>query len=231
MSSRIIVNRSKTYQKASRARGMANRSMRRSVLPYGSVPRGVIGSGTQWKYVTRLLPTGATNASYMPANLVSSAAANIYSSFSFRIQDIPDYTAIQSVWDQYRIDRVSVTFTPMNSLQAPLASVGFSPLWTAIDYDDSVTPTSVSQVMQYSNALMLTAGQRPLVRSWKPKYRGLAYNGSAGIQSTVLGGFLDLAAGDIEHYGLKTVVQQSTSTNLTGFYISIKMEVTFKKLR
>lgn len=179
---------------------------------------------SQWTLRTTIEPASNTYIS-------GSSAAPIFASYSFRVQDLPDMTSYSSIWDQYCIDSITMIITPVTQAASPAAAPGFAPLVVALDFDDAIIPTSYSQVMQYQTSVLYGQLTKPVSRTFRPKYRGVAYNGTTGVNSSILSGFLDLAAGDIEHYGVKVAIRQSTSTNIQSYYIVFKYQVTFRSSR
>lgn len=186
--------------------------------------RSLSSKPVQWTLRTTIEP--AANA-----YITGSSAAPVFHSYSFRVQDLPDMTSYSQIWDQYRIDNITMIITPVTQAALPAAAPGFAPLVVAIDSDDSIIPTSYAQVLGYGTAMLYGQLTCPVTRTFVPKYRGVAYNGTTGVNSSVLSGFLDLAAGDIEHYGVKVAIRQSTSTNIQSYYICFKYQVTFKSSR
>lgn len=187
-------------------------------------PTKSIFKPSQWTLRTTIEPAASVY-------LQGSSAAPVFASYSFRVQDLPDMTSYSSIWDQYRIDSITMIITPGTQASSPAAAPGFAPLVVALDFDDAIVPTSYSQVLQYQTAVLYGQLSKPVSRTFRPKYRGVAYNGTTGVNSSIMSGFLDLAAGDIEHYGVKVAIRQATSTNIQTYYIVFKYQVTFRSSR
>lgn len=123
--------------------------------------------------------------------------------------DLNSYT---SVFDQYRIDRFSVTWRP--AIRTPVA-LGAAPLIippqciSFIDFDGNVDPTTLTQalVRAYASSNYGDAGS-PHSRTIVPRY--LVWNaaeGSTGGNSTLATGWIDTNSPRTQHYGI-------------GFYLS-----------
>jgi len=222
MQSQKASNRAR-YTAATNARRLQMQRQARTRI-ISRVPRPVSSRYQQWTLSTKIEP--ATNT-YIQG---SSIGPGLFS-WSFRVQDLPDFTAYSSIWDEYRMDKITMIISPVTQASNPATAPGFSPLVVALDFDDSITPTSYSQVLQYGTAVLYGQMTQPVSRSFKPKYRGVAYNGTTGVNASTLGGFIDLTAGDVEHYGVKAAIRQGTSTSVQNFYIVFKYTVTFRRTR
>lgn len=134
---------------------------------------------------------------------------NIAGAYSFKLSDLPNYTELTALYDQYKITGVKISFIPSateyNSAipQGATVAQGFNPFMSAIDYDDTTTPTSEDQLMEYGS-LKRSGPGRIHSRYIVPKvlqevYRSVATTGYRPIS----GQWLDIAQPDIPHYGLK----------------------------
>lgn len=222
MQSQKSSNRAR-YTAATNARRLQMQRQARSRI-LSRVPRSMSSRVQQWTLSTKIEPSTNT---YFQGSSIGPALA----SWSFRVQDLPDFTSYSAIWDEYRMDKITMIISPVTQASNPASAPGFAPLVVALDFDDAITPTSFSQVLQYGTAVLYGQLTQPVSRSFKPKYRGLAYNGTTGVNASNLGGFLDLASGDVEHYGVKAAIRQSTSTNVQNYYIVFKYTVTFRRTR
>lgn len=205
-----------------KGRTYAQAAARSRNLRLSGYPR--LSGATQWTLQAKIEP--AANAI-----MTSTSGAPGFYSFTFRVQDLPDFTSYSAIWDEYRINKIVAIITPLTQAGNPATAPGYGPLVTAMDFDDGLTPTSFGQVLQYANSMIHPNDGKQVFRTFTPKYRLAAYNGTTTINSSLSTNFIDLAAGDIEHYSLKCAVRQATSTNVQSYHVIFKYVVTFRKSR
>lgn len=71
---------------------------------------------------------------------------------TFKISDLFDYGEFKPLFDSYRMKAVRIVFQPNftnSNITSAVAGIGLGSLHTAIDHQDSVTPTGELQLMQY----------------------------------------------------------------------------------
>lgn len=162
----------------------------------------------------------------------TSTLAGLYS-YAMQFSDIPDYLSYTETWDMYRIDSIEYHFIPTSQPALPGSALAYSFLYVVNDYDDSVAPTGTSQLMQYSNLTICGPGQAH-TRKIRP-HQAVATTNSSGLSITgvrnIESGWNDIAFPNINHYGLKAVVSQSTSTSLTGWFLFARVEFSLRSQR
>jgi len=112
-------------------------------------------------------------------------------------------TTLTSLFDQYRIMQIEVWLKPSSSL---VANTNVATLYTAIDYDDQVNPSSEAQMQQYAN-VTVTSINEGVYRRFRPHIAGGLY------QSSLLTGYrneesewIDSATPSVTHYGFKALI-------------------------
>lgn len=137
---------------------------------------------------------------------------NVLSQFGaihFQLDQFAGYLDWVSVSDAYRLLKASVRFIPritVHSLavQAVATTLVVSPLQVVIDYDDSSSLSTLTELDQYNQSFLsnpvkeMTIKLEPRVSS--AVYAGGITNGYIQEDSDV---WLDAGNDDIEHYGLK----------------------------
>lgn len=119
----------------------------------------------------------------------------------FRLNDIPQYTDITNLFDQYKINKVKVEFIPtVNSFDDSTDEI--PQVLVAIDKNTAAPLSGVDTVMAYQNCQQFSA-DKYYSRSFKPNYLiadslGSNYQTAQTFQSTSLY--------DIHHYGLQWAV-------------------------
>lgn len=159
------------------------------------LPRGMNTGVHHFKRVAQL---SAINAS---------AAGNVLGAYSFQFDDIPNKTEFTNLFDQYRINGISIRLVPnfTGSDLNPAGSVVAVPnIWSIIDYDDSVSPANLNEMLQYPNCKM-TRGQSIHKRYFRPS----CLLDVAGITTGVkFKQWINMANTNIPHYGFKYHIDQ-----------------------
>lgn len=143
----------------------------------------------------------------------------IASAYTISLASLPSATDFGNLYDQYKITGAKFKFTSMlsDTILSPLtgvtAQLGFNPLHTIIDYDDSTPPVSLSQMLEYGSHKQ-TPAHKTHTRYIKPKvleqvYRGIGTVGYRPISSQ----WIDMAYNDVPHYGLKVYQEAPLSTS------------------
>jgi hypothetical protein len=144
------------------------------------------------------------------------------------LSSAPDVAHLTSLFDEFRIDRVKVTFTPAGNQTFIAGAVepmgGTNPIFrvpnihTAVDYGKSSPPGSVSDMQQYGT-YKRAALLQPVTVSFVPKAQvALCNPGSTGISGyqVVAAGWLDAQNAGIRLAGLQVYVDSPTSESLTA---------------
>lgn len=250
-----------------------NRPRRR---PRGRVPRGLGGnSGQSGKVYTynfslgsQLIRSGLSSTE-PPVNIVGaaapwSAAGNFSSTASqstlpftydvgfagvFKLNDIQNYAVYSSMYDQYRINSITLE---LENLTSPSYSPGVSvagvpgasvqPLnstvYLAVDYDDSVVPSVVANIQRRQGVRKLTAttAHNKMRIKWKPSIviageTNIALTKNVAISKK--GQWLDCTNFDVNHYGLKGWISDFLSTGqvsqLSCYRMTWTYNVSFKQ--
>lgn len=146
-------------------------------------------------------------------------------SYKFSLANIPNLTEFTNLFDEYRISKIKVRFTPYSTQvesvtqdsTATQAVGGLSPIMHyVIDHDDDNTPTANEAGIQtlqeyntYRKVRMIGDNQKDIVLMINPKSPG-AVETIAGLTiagTTRYNAWLDLAQTSIPHYGLKGVFE------------------------
>jgi len=130
----------------------------------------------------------------------------------FKFNELSNYAEYTALFDQYKIDRVEVTFQLTNNVyntQAPNSASAattnwFPKLWIVPDYDGPhATTVTVAQIKEYQNVrcIVLQPNKQAKV-SLTPKVLVETYktSGAHGKAPTTLK--IDTGDVDVEHYGL-----------------------------
>lgn len=134
-----------------------------------------------------------------------------YKGFAFSLSDVPNVTEFTSLFDQYRILAVKVTFYPEFTQFQPPATTGWpaSEFYSVIDYDDAGLPTSLDELNQFST-VKRQYFSRPITRYFKPQIicKGVLTSTSTNDGYFLVGRkrWLDMATPQISYLGLKCAI-------------------------
>jgi len=151
-----------------------------------------------------------------------------YGSYDFSLNDLPNYSELQSLYDMYKINCVKLTFLPqqtqsisIGSINNPNASARF---FSVIDYNDNGTPTSVNELRQYQSC-KFTSILRPHKRViFKPRIQDNGQTYSPGSP------WVNTSAADQNYFGLKYAIEamESTTTTSMEYTVEAKYYLSFK---
>lgn len=190
--------------KRSRRAPARPRKIRRISRKRTSVPRALRQNHT---YITRMVHY---NDFAIPLN-----GTWTYTSMTFKLSDLVNYTEFTSLFNEYKIAAVKVTFLPRwtnndvaNSvLTGTGAAFGSNPLiWTMADRDGTTTISSQSNVMQNSRARMVRHPFRPFSVYVRPKVQVEVANDPLGVtyaSAMPRMGWLDTQNANIQHSGVQ----------------------------
>lgn len=166
--------------------------------------------------------------------LQSSTTVDTLSTYAFKLTDLPEYASYTTIFDQYRIDRIVLTFIPCTDLAIPGSTTGGTlqrapPIYTAVDYDDNGTPASVATVLNYANVRLHAPGRMFKV-SFKPHVAVGLYNGTNFTNyGNNANQWIDAASSDVLHFGLKTAMPSNAL--ITVWQVIATYYVSFKNVR
>lgn len=190
---------------------------------YAATGSGGVGSGTLY---------GPSTTDPSPAG---------YFSYIVVAQDLPQFSAFSAVFDAYRINKVVVKFIPLaNSITSAVNTSGnivAENQWlsTVIDYDDGVLLTTENSLLEYET-FKQTPPYRRHTRAFVPALAQEAYKTSGTTIGFMQGRrkWLDAAYGDVEHYGIKGLVNgpaSQTDQVQTAWKVYVTMYISFKQTR
>jgi len=149
----------------------------------------------------------------------TSASVPVLGALPFLLTDLPDYVEFTALFDEFKIQQVIVQFTPTNYSQA------YASLFTAIDYDDASSPSSINDLREYGS-FHFTPALKYHQRVLTPKYSYRVYNG-VGITDSFAStrGWVDCSKPDTPWYGLKYAFGPTTVIPSVGTPVGEVYEV------
>lgn len=167
----------------------------------------------------------------LPA-LVQVAGAPSFVSAYFALSGLDNSAGFGLVFDQYRIVAIEVSISPQATSQPMASGVTFPRLYTAIDYDDAATPTSIAYVREYDSCVESPPGSG-IVRTFTPAMALAAYSGAFTSYANRSMQWIDVASPNVQHYGIKAACDggQTGQTLLQQYDVDAVIFVEFRNVR
>jgi len=194
------------------ATGMKAKAKSKGKTGVLKVGKSVNRDGTVFNVVGRppLLKVPSNNGIYRMvhsaeslAECVSSTTLSTFTARNFVVSNLGDVTSLAAVFDQYKIERVEVWYTPRhpNASVGPLTNMGL--FHTVVDFDDSNVLTTVQQALDYQNGCF-SSGADGHYRTWVPHVAVATYSGAFTSFANEEAPWIDAASQNVQHYGVKT---------------------------
>jgi len=137
---------------------------------------------------------------------------------TFTFNQLPNATEFGVLFDQYKITFIKLKFYLSVDPGAQTAATAIYPrMWWAVDNDDSSGPASLNELREHGDVKTeILHPDRPVEVTIKPAVLSNVYR--TAITSSYVpqwGQFVDMAAQDVPHYGLKYGIDNFTNTNYT----------------
>lgn len=167
-----------------------------------------------------------------PVRLPQSSVVDNTGAFTFTLNDVPQVTSFQALFDQYRIAEIQVTFRPMytgTSIAVTVSNI-IPQIYTAVDFD-SATTTSIAAIREYSTCK--THELEDFAIRFKPGIAMAAYSGAFTSFANMTNQWLDLASPAIQHYGLLYGIEAGNSgqTALQVWNVEFQYKLEFRNYR
>ncbi len=182
------------------------------------------------------LPTGSAIVGSL---IRQNTATDVFAAWAFCLADVPNITALSSLFDQYRIDEIQFRLrtrnpavTVQNAASPNYATT--SPL-IVVDRDDAAAPTTLSELQQYDNCNCFST-QDSIDIVFEPSitpsvFSGGAFSGYAVDESGKY--WLDVANTSIPHYGIKIAMPAlvTSTTQKFDWDVEAVYKVSFLNIR
>ena len=172
--------------------------------------------------------TFALKRSYYQGQLKSAGttAQYAYGSAAFTLNSLPNYTEFTNLFDQYRINKVTVQAFPRQTMETDTTNPAVNIFHYAFDHTDVTAPSAESDVC---NMTITAASNRfkPFTMTLKPVaattvYQGITANGYAPAKPST---WIDCKSYAVNHYGLKFAWFNNNSINdIIDFYVTMWVE-------
>jgi len=152
--------------------------------------------------------------------LTSSAALPIFGSLYFTAAaHLTQFTALSSVFDQYRIMEIEVWLQPTAASGSTLGSSTAS-FTSVIDYDDANTPLSMAALYNYENVIVGNTANGHY-RKFKPHIAMAAFSGTFGGYVNSADQWIDVASSGVQYYGMKFGIDTAPTSVFINAYIRV----------
>lgn len=167
-------------------------------------------------------------------NIASSATAVTYGALTFQLSDLSTSSSLTTLFDKYRLKEVEIVFFPIDN-QYNIDVTGSATIgnfYTAIDFDNNATPTSVAQVERYSTSVT-TSGNKPQYRHFRPRtVRPVYISGvSTGYSEGRPDDWLDCAYPSIPYYALLYALSQTANAGTCTYGVRVRYVFQFAATR
>lgn len=164
-----------------------------------------------------------------------------YFALRFTAADIPQIATFAALFDCYKISKLVVKLIPVVSQYTQgansTAAVAAQPQWlsTVIDYDDFAVPTTEGELLQYQT-FKQSHPNKLHKRVFTPAISMQAYKtgGTTIAYSQAKQKWLDAANTDVEHYGLKGLINgpaNSATQVQSAWKVYVTAYISFKQVR
>lgn len=197
--------------RSKRRRGMKSR--RRRLL------RGGLRQPVQYFKRTVYIPAWHTQASGVPG---------VGRFIRFTLSDVPSAPDFSTLYDQYQIKAIKVTVIPKHT-DATIGLGVQSNYWTVLDYDDSNSPATLDELLQYQNV------KRTRMSSIHKRYLRPCVNHELTQTSGVVAHnprrntWIDCAADLVAHRGVKFWFDSTPTAAV--FDLQVQYYLAFKNVR
>jgi len=145
--------------------------------------------------------------------LTSSSGGATGNAIAFTLSgNVNQATTLTSLFDQYRIMQVELWLKPSTSF---VSNSNVATLYSVIDYDDAINPTTEDQMQQYTN-VTVTSLNEGVYRRFRPHIETAAYATSVFTAfKNEKSAWIDSASPGVSHYGFKALITTITGGNIS----------------
>jgi hypothetical protein len=165
------------------------------------------------------------------STLTSSLSGSSTLQLSVTLANLPNTSTFQSLYDQYRISRLTYYAIPQQTqINQTTAAYSGQYCFSVIDFDDSTALPSQAAALEYQSCLIHMSTERHS-RTCVPRYAGTASSGSSAVvNASNITGWLDCAATSIPHYGFKFFCPTS-GTIVFSYEMFVSVDIEFRRVR
>lgn len=147
---------------------------------------------------------------------VNQTSAIQHLSYQFKLSDLPNYTELTNLYDQYKIKSVQLKFVPTvtgSDMNPQATSVALPSIHSVLDFSDATALTSLNDYLQYSTYKQ-TAPLKTHKRFIYPKQLQYAQDQSTGLSALadVKNIWVRSESPNINHLGCKVMIPAASTS-------------------
>jgi hypothetical protein len=162
--------------------------------------------------------------------IIATSSTSVVANFTknWSSADINQFSQFAAVFDQYRFTMIEIWLTPSGPACAPsyLNTTG-GRMYSVTDYDDSNNLSSSNNALQYQNVLV-TSFTDGHYRRFTPHIAVAAYGGAFNQFKNEVADWIDCASTNLQHYGVKFLVDTTAGTADVKFDAFYRITVEFR---
>jgi len=179
---------------------------------------------------------GTQMITYPSVSAIGGGVVDYGLGFTFCLSDLSNHLAFAGLFDQYRVESVTVKVTLLNNVSTT-NTLGCLPSIISIpDYDDAVTPTTVHQVRGRQGGKLTEFGmKRSHTFTTRPRRAQVVANSNGSGTVTYSGAAVvpksqwnDCLFPSIAHFGLKMWIQDFVAPGSAGVTNMFKFDYTYR---
>lgn len=147
------------------------------------------------------------------SNITGAAGA-----FNFALNSVPGNSELVSMYDQYKISAVGITFYPKQNVSGRCDTLditkGCARILTCIDYNDDTPPTSADQIREYENCQVSSVLEKHEVYVKEPLFLN---NSGQNVN-----GWVSTANPSTRFYGCKFFIEPSLMTGVNSYQYTVE---------
>lgn len=186
------------------------------------VPRSVGAIQSMPHTFVRTFVNNDALTSLATVNYIAAGAEN-------QLSQLPNSSEFTALFDQYKIKKVEWTYMPRfdnvevnTSIATPMPRI-----YTVIDRDDSSTPLTLNQMLQYAD-VKSTAFNKPVKVTYTPSLAASVYAGVTSGYSPKSNQWIDISVPSVSHYGHKVWIDLHGTGYGNNFKVDTMCRVTFQ---
>jgi hypothetical protein len=151
---------------------------------------------------------------------------------NFTLSQVANQANFTALFDQYKVDYLEFTFRPQANATTLVTTSLVPRFITAIDYDDSNTPSSLVALEEYMSAQ--THMVDTFTRRFRPKILTMIWDGTnPAAGGSTPAPWIDCAQNLIPHYGIKYGIEAGSvaQTAFQTWHVDHYVGLTFRNVR
>jgi len=166
---------------------------------------------------------------YQGSAISASASGNTLGALAFTFNSLPNHTEFSHLFDEYRMNAIRISLIPNftgSDINPYTTAQSLPNIWSIIDHNDSVAPSTLNELLQYPNCKM-TRGNSIHTRVFKPSCLTDVAAITSGVKYKQ---WINIADSNIPHYGFKYFVDQ-TQNNIGTWRVFVTYYFSCKGVR